>query len=211
MGYISRHSLPESPPDSSSEHPYSPQDTCEQNLNTSETIYTTLGQPMYKPTLLNPIITDNLILGPHIVVTDQNSEQNLLENGGILINDDLRSSQTLINNRIIPENIASDAGPMILPEAEANRQQQILVQPASDTNQNYAERSDTALLRLMKNGEYEKSQLVHLGFGSNVDIAPSICESNLENMQNVYTNLQNAPKKRKISQEAPLVKSEPGK
>lgn len=144
------------------------------------------------------------------MVTDQNSEQNLLENGGILINDDLRSSQTLINNRIIPESITSDGGTLILPETEANRQQQILVQPASDANQNYAERSDTALLRLMKNGEYEKSQLVHLGFGSNVEMASNICEPNLENMQNVYTNLQNAPKKRKISQETPLVKSEPG-
>lgn len=72
--------MPESPPDSSSEHPYSPQDP--------ETIYTTLGQPtLYKPGLLNPIMSDNLILGSHIVVSSENPESSLLDNGNIIMNE----------------------------------------------------------------------------------------------------------------------------
>lgn len=84
---MTRHSLPESPPDSSSEHPYSPQDTCEQQIGQPEAIYTTLGQPLYKQqNLLNPIMTDNLILGSHIVVSE-NADGHLLDNGGILMSD----------------------------------------------------------------------------------------------------------------------------
>ncbi|KAF5290050.1 hypothetical protein FQA39_LY14831 [Lamprigera yunnana] len=213
------HSLPESPPDSSSEHPYSPQDSCDPPISTSEAIYTSLGQPIYKPNILNPIISDNLILGSHIVVTDQNSDSQLLESEGILqdariLVNEVHSDSNLLHNRIL----VSD---------DANRQ--IVIQNNSDSNQNYTDR--TVLLEgcprgevrrandllLVKNGDYEKSSLVHLGFTSNIDmqipqrqhVENSICENNLENIQAVYTNLQNAPKKRKLSQDLPLVKSEP--
>lgn len=110
------HSLPESPPDSSSEHPYSPQDGCEAPLANQESIYTNLTQSIYKPTILSPILTDNLILGSHIVVTDQNNEQ-LLDSGNILDNRLLigGGNSTIINNRIISENtISNDAN--ILPD-----------------------------------------------------------------------------------------------
>lgn len=125
--------MPESPPDSSSEHPYSPQEPCE---HPAETIYTTLGgQPaLYKPTLLNPIMSDNLILGSHIVVSAESNDQ-LLDNENML--------------------------------------------------------GDTTNL---------------LGFNH----APpaQLCEpQTLDNI--VYTNLQNAPKKRKLSQDVTHVKSEP--
>lgn len=79
-----RHSLPESPPDSSSEHPYSPQDGNEPNMNQADNIYTTIGQNIYKPGMLNPIITENLILGSHIVVTEQNGDQQIIENSSLL-------------------------------------------------------------------------------------------------------------------------------
>lgn len=103
FGTIYRHSLPESPPDSSSEHPYSPQDGCEPPIAAStDAIYTNLTQTIYKPTILNPILADNLILGSHIVVTDQNNEQ-LIDNGGILQDGRLLvpNGAGLMNNRII--------------------------------------------------------------------------------------------------------------
>lgn len=74
---------------------------------------------MYKPTILSPILTDNLILGSHIVVTDQNNEQ-LLDNGNILDNRLLigAGNTALINNRIISEtSIPSDAN-IILSDAD---------------------------------------------------------------------------------------------
>lgn len=205
---ISRHSLPESPPDSSSEHPYSPQDTCEQQINTSsEAMYTTLGHPaLYKPALLNPIITDNLILSSHIVVSEQNGENQMLENNQIIMNEEMRNP--MMAPRILQDTFQqSEAGiiqeRIILPEGESNRQ--ILIQ-TQDSNQGYQEGGN--LVRLVKNGsDYDKSQLVHLGLGNGVDI----CEQGgLENVPAVYTNLQNAPKKRKLSLEMPSVKSEPG-
>lgn len=108
--------MPESPPDSSSEHPYSPQDGCEQPITApTDTIYTNLTQSIYKPTILNPILTDNLILGSHIVVTDQNNEQlidngNILQDGRLLVSQDLRNGGNLLNNRIIEGNLQNDAG-----------------------------------------------------------------------------------------------------
>ncbi|XP_008194461.1 myelin regulatory factor isoform X2 [Tribolium castaneum] len=142
------HSLPESPPDSSSEHPYSPQEGCEP-LNPSENIYTTLGPNIYKP-VIGPMLGDNLILGSHIVVAEQNG-------------------------------IMQDTGLMI-PE---------------DSNQNFTDR-----------GIYKGDEnLVHLGYTPAIE--NNLCEPNLDNIQTVYTNLQSAPKKRKLSQDSPLVKSEP--
>lgn len=55
-------------------------------------------------------MTDNLIVGSHIVVTDQNNEQ-LLDNGNILDNRLLigGTNATIINNRILSDNsISSD-------------------------------------------------------------------------------------------------------
>jgi hypothetical protein len=79
----SSHSLPESPPDSSSEHPYSPQEGCEPAINPSDNIYTTLGPNMYKPaSIINPMLGDNLILGSHIVVAEQNGDQLIRDQQG---------------------------------------------------------------------------------------------------------------------------------
>lgn len=117
------HSLPESPPDSSSEHPYSPQDGCEAPIAAPESIYTNLTQGIYKPTILSPILTDNLILGSHIVVTDQSNDQQILDNGNILQDNRLLvggNGTTILSNRIIQENLQNDPGilqdRMILPE-----------------------------------------------------------------------------------------------
>lgn len=222
-----RHSLPDSPPDSSSEHPYSPQENCEGNLNNSDTIYTTLGQPLYKPNLLNPIITDNLILGSHIVVTEQNNDNQLLENGNLL-QDRLLDSQNLLNGRLITENLQNEQNLILTDNNIQENNRQILIQSPNDSSQQgYVEncpRTDPNLIRrnpndilLVKNGDYDKSQLVHLGFNPNIEmqiprtnIETNICNpTNIENIA-VYTNLQNAPKKRKLSQDIPLVKSEPG-
>lgn len=89
-----------------------------------------------------------------------------------------------------------------------NRQ---LLLPTSDTSQNF-DRS------LYKNDEYEKEHnIVHLPFNHNIETiqrtnidANNLCEQNLDNIQNVYTNLQSASKKRKLSQDSAMVKSEPG-
>lgn len=65
--------MPDSPPDSGSEHPYSPQESCDQPIN-QEIIYTTLGNPnqLYKDSsILNPILAENLILSSSIVVPGQ--------------------------------------------------------------------------------------------------------------------------------------------
>ncbi|XP_031330004.1 myelin regulatory factor homolog 1 isoform X2 [Photinus pyralis] len=221
------HSLPESPPDSSSEHPYSPQESCDPPISTSEAIYTTLGQPIYKSNILNPIISDNLILGSHIVVTDQSADAQLLDNSGILqdarilVNNDLRNGSNLLN-------IHSDAAILhnrILVADEPNRP--IIIQNGADPNQNYTDRTillencpraevrrTTNDLLLVKSDE---SQLVHLGFTSNIEMqlpqrqpSEGLCETgSIDNIQAVYTNLQNASKKRKLSQDLPLVKSEP--
>ncbi|XP_025834223.1 myelin regulatory factor [Agrilus planipennis] len=236
------HALPESPPDSSSEHPYSPQDSCDPPISSSDSMYTTLEQPLYKTNLLNPIITDNLILGSHIVVTDHNTDPQLIENGTILtdgrllVNDDLRTSQNLLQNRIIQGNETSllHEHRMLLQDnslSDSNRQ--ILIQNSGNSNQNYPERTlmidgcprAEGLTRrngndivLVKNGDYEKPQLVHLGISPSIDMQQigtratmenPLCEPGLDNIQNVYTNLQNSSKKRKLSQDSPLVKSEP--
>lgn len=79
----------------------------------------------------------------------------------------------------------------------------------SETGQNFDNRS------IYKNENYDKN-IVHLGYTpTNLEnlqrngIDNNICEQNIENIQNVYTNLS-VPKKRKLSQDSPLVKSEPG-
>ncbi|XP_044261502.1 myelin regulatory factor isoform X3 [Tribolium madens] len=170
------HSLPESPPDSSSEHPYSPQEGCEPSMNPSETLYTTLGPNIYKPgSIIGPMLSDNLILGSHIVVAEQNGDQ-LIENGNILQ-----------DGRIM-----QDAGLMI---PEDNRQ---ILLTNGDSNQNFTDRG-------MYKGD--ENHLVHLGYSPAIE--NNLCEPNLDNIQTVYTNLQSAPKKRKLSQDSPLVKSEP--
>lgn len=177
------HSLPESPPDSSSEHPYSPQEGCEPTMNPSENIYTTLGPNIYKPgSIIGPMLGDNLILGSHIVVSEQNSDQ-LIENGNILQDGRIMQDAGLLQERImIPED---------------NRG--IILTNGGDSNQNFTDRT-------MYKGD--DNHLVHLGY--NPGIENNLCEPNLDNIQTVYTNLQSAPKKRKLSQDSPLVKSEPG-
>lgn len=195
-------------------------------MNNSDTIYTSLGQPLYKPNLLNPIITDNLILGSHIVVAEQNSDNQLLENS-TLLQERLLDTQNLLNGRLITENLQNEPNLILNDSNIQENNRQILIQTANDSSQGYVEnctRTDPALIRrnpndilLVKNGEYEKSQLVHLGFNSGMDVQiprtnleGNICETpNIESMT-VYTNLQSAPKKRKLSQDIPLVKSEPG-
>lgn len=77
----------------------------------------------------------------------------------------------------------------------------------SDSSQTFDSRN------IYKSEDYEKS-IVHLGYNNieNIqrnNIEDNICEQNLENIQTVYTNLSTA-KKRKLSQDQPLVKSEPG-
>ncbi|XP_074040694.1 myelin regulatory factor homolog 1 [Leptinotarsa decemlineata] len=208
------HSLPESPPDSSSEHPYSPQDGCDAPITAQESIYTNLSQSIYKPTILSPILTDNLILGSHIVVTDQNSEQlldnsNIMQDSGLLVSGDIRGNATILNNRTIQENLQSDSS--ILQSriiiSESNDNSRPILLPSSDTSSNF-ERS------IFKNDEYEKN-MVHLGYNHNIEnlsrtnVENSMCEQNLDSLQGVYTNLQSAPKKRKLSQDSPIVKSEP--
>lgn len=207
-----------------------------------------MGQPLYKTNLLNPIITDNLILSSHIVVTEQSNDNQLLDNGNIL-QDRLLDSQNILNGRLITENLQSHQQEQNLildgnniqqtqqQTADNNRQQQqqqqILIQTQSSTNdgnqQNYVDQRDPNLIRrnpndillVKNNGDYDKTQLVHLGFNPNIDTMQiqrtsldnnNICNANnLDNIA-VYTNLQNAnPKKRKLSQDIPLVKSEPGK
>lgn len=228
---VYRHSLPDSPPDSSSEHPYSPQENCESNMNTTENIYTSLGQQIYKPTLLNPILTDNLIIGSHIVVSEPNTESHLLENGNILQDnrlldtEDLRNSTNILNGRLLQENDSTLLSErIILPDGNLESNRQLLIGATTNENsQNFVEtcqRNDNLLRRntnellLVKNAaEFDKTQLVHLGYNTNVDMPPITqnCDPPMENIQAVYTNLQNVSKKRKLSQDVPLVKSEPGK
>ncbi|KAJ8949188.1 hypothetical protein NQ318_021681 [Aromia moschata] len=211
------HSLPESPPDSSSEHPYSPQDGCEAPIPSTESIYTNLTQSIYKPAILSPILSDNLILGSHIVVTDQGSEPQLLDNGNILqdsrllVGGDIRNS-TILNSRIIQENLQSADGSilqdrMILAEANVTDNTRPILLSSTESPQNFDR-------NIYKNEDYDKS-MVHLSYNHGIENLPrssidnNMCEQNLDTMQNVYTNLQNAPKKRKLSQDSPLVKSEP--
>ncbi|XP_050503840.1 myelin regulatory factor-like protein isoform X2 [Diabrotica virgifera virgifera] len=210
------HSLPESPPDSSSEHPYSPQDGCEAPITSQESMYTNLTQGLYKPTILSPILTDNIILGSHIVVTDQNSEQ-LLENGGILqdngliVSGDIRNGTTILSNRAIQENLQGDQtilqGRIILSESNVTDTNRPILLASPESAPNF-DRS------IYKSDDFDKN-MVHLGYNHNIENLPrnnidnNICEQNLDNIQNVYTNLQAAPKKRKLSQDSPLVKSEP--
>ncbi|KAG5886872.1 hypothetical protein JTB14_024729 [Gonioctena quinquepunctata] len=210
------HSLPESPPDSSSEHPYSPQDGCDAPITAQESIYTNLTQNMYKPTILSPILTDNLILGSHIVVTDQNSEQlldngNILQDNGLLVSGDIRTNTTILNNRSIQDNIQSDPtilqSRIIISEANSTDNNRPILLPSSDSPSNFDR-------NIFKNDEYEKN-MVHMAYNHNIENLPrnnienNMCEQNLDSMQGVYTNLQSAPKKRKLSQDSPLVKSEP--
>lgn len=79
----------------------------------------------------------------------------------------------------------------------------------TDTGQNFDSRN------VYKNDNFDKN-IVHLGYTpatiENLQrngIENNLCDQNIENIQNVYTNLS-VPKKRKLSQDSPLVKSEPG-
>ncbi|XP_019878240.1 myelin regulatory factor-like protein isoform X3 [Aethina tumida] len=177
------HSLPESPPDSSSEHPYSPEHGCEAPTvpPATDNLYTNIyKQPT--TTMITPIIAEALIMNSHILV-DQNGEQQLLENGNMM-----HGIQT--------------EGMML---SEENNRQMLLTTP--DNGQNY-DRS------LFKNESYEKNNLVHVSYSHSMEQMPrngmedNLCEQNLDNIQ-VYTNLQSVQKKRKLSLDSPLVKSEP--
>lgn len=212
-----RHPLPDSPPDSSSEHPYSPQENCENNLNATENIYSSLGQQIYKPTLLNPIITDNLIIGSHIVVSEPSTDSHLLENGTILQdnrlldNENLRTGTNgLLNGRLLQENDTNLLNErMIISEGNIDSNQQNFVDNCQRNDNLLRRNTSNDLVLIKSSGE---SPLVHLGFNANVDMS-QIPQQNCEAppMENiVYTNLQNVSKKRKLSQDVPLVKSEPG-
>lgn len=183
-------------------------------------------------------ISNNIILGSHIVVTEQNGENRLLDNGNImqeriLVGDELRSGN-ILNGRIIQDNLPSDSNLMqerlLLSDGTISEgERQVLIQTNHESNPPYIEncpRTEANLIRNNNNGvllinkpeEFDKQQLLHLGFNPNVEMQiPArqnldtvICDNNeIENMQAVYTNLQSAPKKRKLSQDVPLVKSEP--
>ena len=210
--------MPESPPDSSSEHPYSPQDACEPNLPSADSIYSSINQNMYKTSLLNPIIADNLIIGSHIVVAEQGADAHLLENGSLL---DARMIQDGDGGLLLPDGNISEAGRQMLMSDAAAAQNYLSQRP--DTA-DILRRNQNELL-LLKNGDYDKSQLVHMGYGHGHGMempvvqrsgameggAGALCEPAMDNMQAVYTNLQSVSKKRKLSQDQPLVKSEPGK
>ncbi|CAG9770761.1 unnamed protein product [Ceutorhynchus assimilis] len=206
------HSLPDSPPDSSSEHPYSPQDGCEAPLNTSDNIYTNLATNIYKQGMLNPI--DNLILSSHIVVTDQNSDglvdnNGLLQDNRLLVGQDVRNSNNILSSRIIPESLSGHG--IILAENVPDNNRQIILPNVQSEQQPAFDHS----LYESKDFEEEK-HMVHLTFTpgmenmsrSNLESGIAL-ENNLENIPTVYTNLQSASKKRKLSQESTMVKSEP--
>ncbi|XP_030749081.1 myelin regulatory factor isoform X2 [Sitophilus oryzae] len=214
------HSLPDSPPDSSSEHPYSPQDGCEAPLNTPESIYTNLsglGQNIYKQGILNPILTNNLILGSHIVVTDQNSEglidsNGIIQDNRLLVTQDVRNAN-LLGNRILTDGISSDHEIILSDNVQDPNRQILLPTVQTEPNSNYSR----SLYEPQKDFVEDK-HIVHLGFtsgieslprSSNLDSAINNVENNIENIPSVYTNLQNVPKKRKLSQDSALVKSEP--
>lgn len=91
-----------------------------------------------------------------------------------------------------------------------------LVDIAADTIQQQ-EGDRSGLLRLVKSGEYEKVvQMAPYGpagmeMGLQRVEGAAICDAGgLEGATAVYTNLQSAPKKRKLSQDMAFVKSEPG-
>ncbi|XP_076254672.1 uncharacterized protein LOC143192835 isoform X3 [Rhynchophorus ferrugineus] len=214
------HSLPDSPPDSSSEHPYSPQDGCEAPINTSDNIYTNLtsnlGQNIYKQGILNPILADNLILGSHIVVTDQNNEglidnNAILQDSRLLVTQNVRNGNNILGTRIIGDGISNDHN-IILSESVQDANRQILLPNVqTETNSNY----NRSLYEQEDFGE--DKHIVHLGYSSGMENVPRTgnldntinLEGNIENIPTVYTNLQNASKKRKLSQDSALVKSEP--
>ncbi|XP_017769235.1 PREDICTED: myelin regulatory factor isoform X2 [Nicrophorus vespilloides] len=190
------HSLPESPPDSSSEHPYSPPDNCDAALSAApDAIYTTLGQPIYKQNMLNPIMNDGIILGSHIVVAEPTGpgDQQLMETGNLIHQD---ATRILLNS----DDMLTD---------DQNRS----MMTANNAADAYDRRNSEILL--VKNQQTD-ANLMHLGFTSNsLDIQipqrlDNLCDNNgLDNIQQVvYTNLQNVPKKRKLSQDL-TVKSEP--
>ncbi|XP_044763385.1 myelin regulatory factor [Coccinella septempunctata] len=211
----SGHSLPESPPDSSSEHPYSPQDGNEPTMSSTDNIYSTMGQGMYKPGILNPIITENLILGSHIVVTEQNGEQQILDNGTLLqdttmlVNNDMRTGD-LLSGRMMPENLPTEQNMLenrlMIPSEGDNRNLLLSGDHHQQTGQNFEERIYTKVQQ-----EFDKNYVICECNTLELNLPRNgMCEQNVDNMKAVYTNLQNAPKKRKLSQEVVSPKIEPG-
>lgn len=178
------------------------------------------------------------------MVTDQNSESQLFDNGTILqdnrilVNDDLRNNANLLTSRILQENVHPDSNLLqdrilLTDPSISEHNRPIIIHSNSDANQNFNDRSvllenctrtenrrNGNDLLLVKNTEFDKNQLLHLGFNSNLEMQlpqrqnldTVICENSIDGIQTVYTNLQNVPnsKKRKLSQESPCVKSEPG-
>ncbi|XP_066148831.1 myelin regulatory factor-like protein isoform X1 [Euwallacea fornicatus] len=207
------HSLPESPPDSSSEHPYSPQDGCEAPLNGTDSIYTTLTSN------LGPNIYNNLILGSHIVVTDQNGDglvdgnEILHQDSRLLVTQDVRNSN-ILSSRMLQNSISSDHT-IILSDNVPDNNRHILLPNVQ------SEQGATFSRPLYEQKEFtdEKHNMVHLTFSpemenvsrTNINSANINIENSLESsLPNVYTNLQSPCKKRKISQDGnALVKSEP--
>ncbi|XP_045467204.1 myelin regulatory factor-like protein [Harmonia axyridis] len=212
----SGHSLPESPPDSSSEHPYSPQDGNEPNLSSADNIYTTIGQNMYKPAILNPIMAENLILGSHIVVTEQNGDQQIIENGNLLqdttmlVNNDMRSGD-LLSNRLMPENMANEQNIMenrlIIPsDGNLGDNRSIILTGEQQNAQHFEERIYNKVQQ-----DFDKNYVICECNTLDLNLPRNgMCEQNVEGMKTVYTNLQNAPKKRKLSQDVVSPKVEPG-
>ncbi|ERL90242.1 myelin regulatory factor-like protein isoform X2 [Dendroctonus ponderosae] len=199
------HLLPESPPDSSSE--YSPQDGCEPALNASETVYSNLGTSNYKPELLNPV--DSLIL-PSQIIADQNNERlvdnnDILQDSQLLGSHDLRDCNNILSNRLLQDGLSGNHG-ILLADHEPENNRQLLISNASETGPIYNP-------SMYEQKEFmEDKHMVHLTFTPNIDnISRPNPESamDIENIPNVYTTLQGPCKKRKLSQESPMVKREP--
>lgn len=149
------------------------------------------------------MLSDNLILGSHIVVAEQNADQ-LIENGNILQDGRIIVSQS-DTTTLLPDRI-------ILPGETGIADNRQILLANSEPTQNFAERS------VYKGDEFDKNHLVHLGYNTGLDatiartnIEGGLCDNGLDGIATVYTNLQNVSKKRKLSQDSPLVKSEPGK
>lgn len=227
-----RHSLPESPPDS--EHPYSPQDGCEAPL-TAENVYSSI----YKEEIFNPIgnflSPSNVVLDQNSQgLVDENGLLQVwfslkfpFHRGYLLdiLQDDRLNS--LPNCRMLQEGLGTSDHDNILTDNVPG--QFVFLTTYKWSNYVCVDNNQQILLQNVQ-GEHSGSN----GFGRsiyqpnefvaegkhvvNFTIAPQALES-IEPMENslegtglsrVYTNVQNTFKKRKLSQDSPLVKNEPG-
>lgn len=128
----------------------------------------------------------------------------------MLVSNEMRPGD-LLSNRLMSESLGNEQNllenRLIIPsDSNLTDSRNLILSGDQQTGQNFEERIYNKVQQ-----EFDKNYVICECNTLDMNIPRAgICEQNVENMKAVYTNLQNAPKKRKLSQDIVSPKIEPG-